>query len=188
MNTITIKEISELYNVKSSSVRVHIANNNIEPIFKSLGYGKKPSLYNIEDFNELNPNRIISKENYEGYTCAKCDKFINPYLSRRSKYGLHFHHYDMTMKHSNDPIIRNLYEMTKGTLNGFTIPMHNGCHSSVHKKGCKLTEEQCKARSKQLKGENNPFYGKKHSQETKDKIGKSTSKSLKEKYASGWRS
>ena len=39
-------------------------------------------------------------------------------------------------------------------------------------KGIKLTEEQKKIRSLNTKGENNPFYGKHHTEETKEKLSK----------------
>jgi hypothetical protein len=48
---------------------------------------------------------------------------------------------------------------------------------SDSKKGIKpnLTDEQRKSKSKKMTGENNPFYGKKHTQETLEKIRKNSS-------------
>ena len=46
-----------------------------------------------------------------------------------------------------------------------------------------FTEEQLKERSKKTSGKNNPFYGKKHTKEAKEKISRSFMKTISERYA-----
>ena len=51
-------------------------------------------------------------------------------------------------------------------------------NNSIAQTGKKLSEEHKKKLSELLKGENNPMYGKQHSIETKNKIGKANSKDI----------
>lgn len=80
------------------------------------------------------------------------------------------------LNESNRDSIRTTHVKNKGKMfwnNGITTIRSPECPGEGWVRGMFLTEEQKRKRSKNLRGERNPFYGNTHTDEVKEKIAKS---------------
>lgn len=87
----------------------------------------------------------------------------------RQKNGYELHHIDETLK-VNDK--ERYYKWNIEDLIMLTSSEHHRLHATgkAYTKGYHHSEETKKKISDAMKGENNPFYGKHHTEETKEKL------------------
>ena len=121
----------------------YASNIDIERVYR---YHK----YNKEKERSYNPHILSSIEKY-GFNNFKVDKVFDIAFSKE----------ELDIKEQSWILIYDSFK------NGY-----NRCEGGMGTKGIKLTEEQKKIRSLNTKGENNPFYGKHHTEETKEKLSK----------------
>ena len=96
-------------------------------------------------------------QNIENYEAAKKDDFV----------GWHCHHRKGVDIPKEELIALGLYYNRPASELIFLTSRE---HSRLHNKGKKMSEEFCRKNSESHKGENNPFYGKHHSEEAKKKM------------------
>lgn len=102
-------------------------------------------------------HRTVFLSAYPGpWVCVECNKSILV-LGRQSD--------SLSVHHVNEDKLDNRLDNL--------VPMHNGCHKRHHATGRVLSSEAKTKISDSHKGELNPFYGKKHSDSSREKMSKS---------------
>lgn len=118
------------------------------------GYETSPKFYNaILKYGWDNFEHIILQDNLSQFEANELEfKLIQLYQSQNDDYGYNITSGGSNFSHS---------EETKKKI---------GISNSIALKGHKMSEEQKQLLSQLFSGEGNPFYGRHHSEETKQKI------------------
>ena len=165
------------YNI-SKRIAVHFRGDGSSILYKAIGkYGK-----NYFEWEVLEDNIPISKlDEREIYWIKEHDSFKNGYNCSSGGGGIRGYKLsdESKIKMSNSRKGRIFSHETREKISIANkgkkrTSLMNNKQSEIKKgKRLNLSDKQRRERSDSMKGRNNPFYGKKHSEETKRKISRS---------------